>query len=252
MVECQLPKLNVAGSIPVPRFKTSRSVNVLLLTALVAVAGCATVEKPVKKAELPITAPAAVAAGKGVYHKVKPGETIWRIAKTYGVEVEAIVKSNNIPNVALIEKDQLLMIPGAAAAREVVLPTEKDKPSPDTGEFIWPVKGKVIAYFNQRTGSRVNRGISIAAQEGETVHAARSGKVVFADYLPGYAFTVILDHEDNFFSVYGENAKLLVKTGDQVQQNDPLAQVGRTGDLAYLHFEIRKNANADNPLYYLP
>ena len=63
---------------------------------------------------------------------------------------------------------------------------------------------------------------------------------------------MILDHEDDFWTVYSQNSKLLVGLNDRVMQGNPIAQLGKSGDLAYLHFEVRKKAVADNPLYYLP
>ncbi len=258
VVECQLPKLNVAGSIPVPRSRIPAQTAVVrpamdsgsalgVLLVFMLVGGCATVEH---RREIPPPAK-KLSAQNGIYHKVKAGETIWRIAKTYGVDVEAIVKSNNIPNVALIEKDQLVFIPGALAVKDVGPVAERVNVS-DPGEFIWPVKGRILSYFGERYQSRANRGIAIQAPEGESVKASRSGKVVFADYLNGYAYTVILDHGDGFFSVYGQNSRLLVKLGEMVSQNQPLALLGKQGEVSFLHFEIRKNSVADNPLYYLP
>ena len=84
------------------------------------------------------------------------------------------------------------------------------------------------------------------------VKAARTGRVVFADYLSGYGYTVILDHLDGLYSVYARNSKLLVKLGELVLRNRNIAQIGRSGNLAYLHFQIRKKSIEDNPLYYLP
>jgi lipoprotein NlpD len=63
---------------------------------------------------------------------------------------------------------------------------------------------------------------------------------------------VIVYHLDGLSSVYAKNSKLLVKLGDAVSQGQPIAQAGQIGKTAYLHFEIRKNGLADNPLYYLP
>ena len=75
---------------------------------------------------------------------------------------------------------------------------------------------------------------------------------IFADHLMGYAYTVIVDHLDGYFSVYSQNIKLLVKLGDFVFKGDELARVGSNGKAPFLYFEIRKNGKADNPLYYLP
>ena len=184
---------------------------------------------------------------KGVYHKVGSGESLWRIAKTYDVSIDDIIRVNNIPKAAMIEKDQLVFIPGADFVRKIEIKTDDRQ-----NEFIWPVRGKIIKYFRESSGNQASKGIDIKTQEGEQVKAARTGRVVFADYLSGYGYTVILDHEDGFHSVYARNAKLLVRLDDYAFKNTPIAHVGRSNNLAYLHFEIRKNAIEDNPLYYLP
>jgi septal ring factor EnvC (AmiA/AmiB activator) len=186
---------------------------------------------------------------KGIYHKVKTGETLWRIAKTYNVGIREIVDANKIPDVAKIEKDQLVFIPGASVAREVEAVSNI---TPKAATFDWPIKGKILSYFGDRKDAWVNRGVDIEISTGEKITASREGKVVFADYLNGYNNTIILDHGDNFFTVYAQNSKLLVKLGDDVVQGDAIAECGKSGELAFLHFEIRKNSIADNPLYYLP
>ena len=237
-VECQLPKLNAAGSIPVPRFM----LFLFLMISLYFISGCASTGKP------PSSQIGGAVMPQGIYHKVRQGETIWRIAKMYNVPVEDIVQINKIPNAARIEKNQLVLIPGAKGVKEIV----DDKSKSKANEFDWPLKGKIISYFGTYSDSRVNNGVDIQSDVGEKVLASRDGKVVFADYLNGYGDTIILDHLDDFFTVYSENSMLLVKVNDTVSKGTPIAQVGKNGDLAFLHFEIRKNAVATNPLYYLP
>lgn len=243
-VECQLPKLNVAGSIPVPRSETllifRKSRLVILGIFLYFLSGCATVE------ELP--SPRVSPPKAGIYHKIREGETIWRIAKTYNVTVDDIVSSNRIPNVAHIEKNQLLFIPGAKIEKDILTEKELAKSS----EFNWPLKGKVLSYFGDQKGIFTNHGIDIAGELGGKVTAARSGKVVFADYLSGYGNTVILDHEDDLYSVYAHNAVLLVKLSDAVSKGDPIAEIGKVNGRSVLHFEIRKRSVPTNPLHYLP
>lgn len=182
----------------------------------------------------------------GVYHKVGSGETLWRIAKTYDVPISDIIKSNNIPNVAQVERDQLVFIPGAEYVKDI--PVASDDVS---NEFAWPVKGRVLAYFNQSREKR-NDGIDIAVKEGTVVHAARMGRVVFADFLAGYGDMVVLDHQDGFYSIYAQNSELLVKLGELVLKNEEIARIGKKNNRCFLHFEIRKDDVADNPLYYLP
>jgi murein DD-endopeptidase MepM/ murein hydrolase activator NlpD len=184
---------------------------------------------------------------QGTYHKVKQGETLWRIAKTYNVSVDDIAQTNNIPRAAKIEKGQLVFIPGATKVLDIVLDVDYAQ-----NDFVWPVKGKVIRYYHERYGNEVHKGIDIKASVGDEVKAARTGRVVFADYLSGYGYTVILDHSDGFHSVYANNSKLLVALGELVLKNGTLAHVGHSRNLAYLHFQIRKKSVEDNPLYYLP
>jgi len=185
---------------------------------------------------------------QGVYHKVNKGETLWRIAKAYQKDLVQITKYNNIPDAALIEENQLVFIPGV---EETVAITAADQ-DPNEDEFIWPLKGKIIKYFGERQGVDASKGIHIQAQDGDPIQAVRRGEIIFADYLAGYAYTVIVDHLDGIFSVYGQNAEILVDVGDSVLKGQEIAKVGSKGMKSFLYFEIRKQGVADNPLFYLP
>jgi len=219
------------------------------MCAAFVLAGCATVRRPVPPLvphpSVDVVKPVVPA---GVKHKVRKGETLWRIAKMYGVSVDNIIQANAIPNAASIEEDQLLLIPGVAGVKDVGVVSPSDK---DT-DYVWPVKGKVVAYFDDSRRGVANAGIDVSAVEGEVVRAAREGRVVLADRLAGNGFTVILDHGDGFFTVYAHNERLMVKLGDYLLKGEKLAQVAREGNLAYLHFEVRRGHKPTNPLYYLP
>ena len=231
VVVSQLPKLKARVRFPSPAF----------FLILFFISGCAT------------TGPGPVAVKpeakkEGIYHKVERGQTLWRIAKAYNASLEDIIQSNNIPNAAAIEVDQLILIPGATEVKAIPTATVDE----NKDEFAWPLKGKVIAYFNDAKGAAVNRGIDIEAQPGQAVKAVREGEVVLADHMSGYGQTVMVDHGDGFISVYAQNAKLLVKLGDHVYKGDPIAEAGQIGKDTLLHFEVRKGTSATNPLYYLP
>jgi murein DD-endopeptidase MepM/ murein hydrolase activator NlpD len=231
----------------------------VLVGVLMLGAGCATEYQPLPQVPPAVSKPAGtsehapgVAVSKkpeGIYHKVGKGQTIWRIAQAYGVPVDDIIQSNHIPNAAAIEVNQLLFIPGAKTPRPI---TAELTPAETKQAFIWPLKGKIIAYFNDHFGQAVNHGVDIEANEGDPVKASRDGTVVLASYMAGYGQTVILDHEDGFFTVYAQNRKLLVKTTDHVSKGDLIAEAGRVGKKSLLHFELRKGERAINPLYYLP
>jgi lipoprotein NlpD len=146
---------------------------------------------------------------------------------------------------------QLIFIPGAnqnlRVKRSFISNLESD-------DFIWPVEGKVLDRFGSLSGGIRNKGIIISASLGTNVLAASSGKVVFSGLLEGYGNTIILEHDDDFSTVYGYNHENLVRIGEFVGQGEVIARVGhapRTG-CSCLYFEIRKAHRPQNPFYYLP
>lgn len=248
MVECQLPKLSARvrfpSLAPVRILNKNISIKIFVGILILFLSGCTTVQElPSGPAGTPVT------PAKGVYHKVLKGQTIWRIAQAYGISIDDIIKINNIPNVAKVEENQLIFIPGADAVKTIAV----DTPDLKNSEFIWPVKGKVVGFFGERQAGQLNKGIKIQAEPGSLVLATRTGRVVFADALAGYGDTVVIDHEDGFLSVYADNASLMVSLNNLVSQGTPIGRIGKsTGHPAYIHFEIRKHTVAENPLYYLP
>lgn len=215
-------------------------------------------------------------AGPGVYHKVGKGETLWRISKTYGVDMQDVAELNDIRDPAEITAGRLLYIPGASrvmkvkpyvpparkaapqAAKRIEEPREPEEPEEkiitQRDRFLWPVKGKVISNFGMRNGTR-HGGIDIKASEGSPVKAADSGEVAYLDSdMRGYGKIVILKHVDGFFTVYAHNKENLVKMGEKVEKGAHIATVGSTGNATtpHLHFEVRYGKTVRNPLFFLP
>ena len=200
-------------------------------------------------------------------HRVQRGETLWSIAQRYGVSMDTLVRENRISDVGQIEVGQALRIPGGRESK--LAPVRIPEPAPAipavssagpvrTGmgeEFTWPVQGKVIAIFGTRWRGRVNKGIDVQARAGTEVRATRSGKVSFVhEGLPGFGKTIILEHAEGFASVYAYVGEILVRQDEWVNQRQVIARVGETGrtQVPALHFEIRRNQKAQNPLHYLP
>lgn len=209
--------------------------------------GCAAARKPATILPVPpVSKPVQI---KGVYHKVNKGETLWRIAKTYKIAVEDIIQANHIPSAASIEENQLLLIPGVDVVKEVALGLPSGGKDTD---YWWPLKGRIVSYFEDRKGAHVNLGVDIKGAENDVVKAAREGRVVFADHLAGYGSTVMLDHGDGFFTVYGHGDRSLVKLGDYVFRGEKIVQLGADAQAAFVHFELRKGDHPKNPLHYLP
>ncbi len=118
----------------------------------------------------------------------------------------------------------------------------------------WPVKGAVMARFGtDRPEGGVWRGILLRANEGAAVQAVGSGTVVYANWLRGFGNLVIIDHGQQFFSVYAYNQSLLKQIGDEVKTGDTVALVGSTGGQldSALYFEIRHRGTAVDPVQFL-
>jgi len=234
-------------------------------------------------------------APAGVYHVVEPGQTLYRIARTYAVNETQLAKVNGITDPKRLEAGQRLYIPGATQIRKVppvVLPkgplpivasptpppakstpkapVPKAKPAveepallskaeaipglpPAPGTFVWPLRGQVVSGFGTGDG-KAGKGIEIAAPLGTPVTAAAAGKVIYSGTIRGFGNLVILEHADNFFTVYGFNSKNLVAMDSFVGQGDRIALSGAPsgGKSPRLHFEIRKGKTAANPIFYLP
>ena len=107
--------------------------------------------------------------------------------------------------------------------------------------------------FGPRNGA-FHDGIDVAAPEGTPVYAVRGGRVIYSDRIPGYGNIVIVVHERGLSTVYAHNLSNEVSVGDFVRQGQLVSRVGRTGRTtgANLHFEVRQQNVARNPLFYLP
>ena len=121
------------------------------------------------------------------------------------------------------------------------------------GHFIWPAAGTLTSQYGPRNKSH-HDGIDISAPIGTPVVAAASGEVIYSGVLRGYGKVIIMRHGKGYASVYAHNRANHVKQGQVVKQGQKLAEIGKTGRATgpNLHFEIRRNNKAQNPLKFLP
>ncbi len=141
------------------------------------------------------------------------------------------------------------------------LTSQSDQESPSyrfsSRTIAWPLRGKLIRRFGEETRSYgtsvVCNGIDIAADEWTPVVAADAGEVVFSGTYGGQGKLLIIDHKNGFFTVYAYNNELLASLGSFVKKNQTIAKSGMTGSASVpsLHFEVRKDGKAVNPLLYL-
>lgn len=222
---------------------------------------------------------------------VQRGDTLYSIAFRYGLDYRGLASANGVRGGASIFPGQTLRLvdnvvgntapvtstitqasppsvsttpsaPKVSSAPSRSTPVQKKstvasnmpKPVPEsfTGEWVWPVKGKLLRGFS--ASQFAHKGIDIAGNMEQPVSAAADGVVVYAGSgLVGYGKLLIVKHNERFLSAYAHNNRLLVKEGDQVKQGKVIARMGDTGtDGVKLHFEIRKDGKPVDPVALLP
>lgn len=227
----------------------------------------------------------------GIYHEVKPGQTLWSIARAYRVDIQTLARVNKLSDITALDAGQKLYVPGATQQHEIAsrcpCGTETSKPSSnpkplaeilrpservptprvtsnlasrpkevslESMSLIWPLQGEIARGFAQEAARR-HDGIDIAAPQGTPIQAAADGEVIFSDWGPGgYGRIVILQHQADVVTIYAHNHTNLVRPGQRVRQGDPIATVGQSGRATgtHLHFEVRYRATPISPYKLLP
>jgi septal ring factor EnvC (AmiA/AmiB activator) len=123
------------------------------------------------------------------------------------------------------------------------------------GKLALPVRGEIASRYGKPRpeGGTTWKGLFIRAAEGAEVRAVAGGEVVFADWLRGFGNLLVVDHGDDFLSVYGNNQSLLKETGQRVAPGEVVATVGNTGGNpeSGLYFELRHQGQAFDPIRWV-
>ena len=209
----------------------------------------------------PQRAPVLPKQNEGIYHVVKAGENLFRIGKAYDVSHEELARVNGLRDAGQIYVGQRIFIPGAMRLLpvEVITPAQPDKviiPPPlevEREKFLWPVTGTINSGFGPR-GASFHDGIDIGAPAGTPIRAIERGEVIYSDQLRGYGNIIIIRHADGLVSVYAHNDDNIARQGQVVSRGEIIARVGSTGRVTgpHLHFEIRRNNLAQDPIRVLP
>jgi len=119
------------------------------------------------------------------------------------------------------------------------------------GRLRLPLRGDITGRFGaRRDGGPSWKGVFIRAAQGAEVRAVAPGRVVFAEWLRGFGNLLIIDHGDQYLSIYGNNEALLRQPGDRVGSGEAIATTGNSGGNPEtgLYFELRFQGRPFDPL----
>jgi murein hydrolase activator len=126
------------------------------------------------------------------------------------------------------------------------------------GRLEWPAPGRVVEEYgprvNPRFGTKTFRnGIDIDAGEGSNVHVVFPGHVLYTGWFRGYGNLIIVDHGNEYYTLYAHVAEMKVGEGDDVSQGQVIGTVGDTGSLQgpRLYFEVRYQGKPQDPAQWL-
>jgi lipoprotein NlpD len=206
-------------------------------------------------------------------HEVLRGETLYAIAFRYDQDYRNLAVINHLNSPYTLRVGQVVRFqPAAVSAKtsyysrskpikqaksvwHVARPTMATRSRPQYirqqySSWSWPVRGRVVAAYSPQQGKK---GIDIAGSKGEKIHAANGGVVAYAGSgLSGYGNLIIIKHDNQYLTAYGNNLRNLVREGQHIQAGQAIAEIGVV-DRRYwgVHFEIRKAGKPVNPLNYL-
>ncbi|MBP0628578.1 MULTISPECIES: peptidoglycan DD-metalloendopeptidase family protein [unclassified Cupriavidus] len=211
---------------------------------------------------------AAVASGCGTtggpvpdgYYRVERGDTLYSIARKHGRTVRDLTRWNSdITSPSQIEVGQLIRVrPAGGAGATASTGTGQavtDTPRVDSGSsrppaggirLQWPADGRVTAGYSP-PGSK---GLTIAVPANGTVRAAAAGRAIHVGNLRGYGMLVIVKHNDDWLTVYGNLDQPLVSEGATISAGQDVGRMGASA--SELHFEVRGNGKPVDPMAYLP
>lgn len=194
----------------------------------------------------------------GVFHTIKPGETIGYLAKIYAVSENNIFASNTRLNPFNIQIGQKIFIPGTLnrnTSRKIAYTkSSRSISSPNysnNGRMIWPAQGDFSSAYGYR-GRGFHSGIDIANHHGTPIYSAMSGQVIAAGWDYAYGKSIKIKHNNGLITRYAHCSEMLVSVGQYVEAGQTIGKIGSTGRATgpHLHFEVIANGRAVNPRNY--
>jgi len=252
---------------PIAKALAGREILVATVLGLVVLSGCAT-----KRSRAPVVdlsgQPQTVTATPGSTYVVKPGDTLFNIARTYNLDVDSLARWNNVADPSQIRVGQVLQLSSSGATQARPAPSSAstqsepiktsgspqprplDESAADASESAKPTAGAakpdkptptraadagLINWAWPASGTIIqefnanSKGIDIGGTAGDPVHAAADGKVMYSgNSVRGLGNLIIINHDNGFLTAYAHNRSLLVKTGQNVKRGAKIAEIGQT------------------------
>lgn len=193
---------------------------------------------------------------------VKRGDTLYAIAFRYDRDYRELATANHLYSPYSLRVGQIILLqpmttptslprrPNLVRPRVVQQPYRAQPIPSGSGSWLWPAHGRVVANFVPTQGKK---GLDIAGKKGDKIYAARSGTVAYAGSgLAGYGNLIIIRHDSQYLTAYGNNARNLVSEGQTIKAGQVIADMGVVGRRFWgVHFEVRQSGRPVNPLNYL-
>lgn len=187
-------------------------------------------------------------------HRVVKGETLYAIAFKHDMDYRRLAQINHLRWPYTLYVGQVVRLTST-----VMMPHKYThiraryytKPKPIYhGTWFWPLRGRLVTSFSPATG---RKGINIAGKKGQSIHAAANGIVAYAgNGLAGYGNLIIIKHNNQYLTAYGNNSINLVKEGQLVRANQVIGIIGVVDHHYWgAHFEVRRAGRPINPLMIL-
>ena len=196
---------------------------------------------------------------------VKRGDTLYAIAFRYDKDYRELAAANHLNSPYYLRVGQVIHLRSGSVISHRSSPVNtyhvkpaqvRQRATPLFGflgrssAWVWPAHGRVVSNFVPNLGKK---GIDIAGKKGDKIYASKNGVVAYSGSgLAGYGNLIIIKHDNQLLTAYGNNERNLVKEGETIHAGQAIADMGIV-DRRYwgVHFEIRQSGQPVNPLTYL-
>lgn len=203
--------------------------------------------------------PAEQPVVKATTHLVREGDTLFRIARTYGVSFSELLRVNGFTDASVIRIGQTIRLPGAADSAQTPAKTVSAavKPTPAVGRqqqqktpgirLTWPLRS---GQAPKQVGTNFGSGLSASATPGEPVYAAADGTVLHGGWMKDFGNAMYVNHGNGIATFYGGLGTLYVTSGKTVKRGTKIAVIG-DGAKPRLVFHLLKDGKSIDPRAFL-